>query len=136
MPYLTITASVQIDNAANAHIDHTKKALVPLLELLLVEDLDGQYALLGDPPTFSSVIAPACCIATCLLLTHMSKLSFQYGLSVFLITPVVFVCSPLIVATAKGSGNPIAGVSEATVTSEVAGRTHERHLACISHPPQ
>lgn len=37
----------------------------------------------------------------------MSKLSFQYGLSVFLITPVVFVCSPLTVATAKGSGKPV-----------------------------
>ena len=36
----------------------------------------------------------------------MSKLSFQYGLSVFLITPVVLVCSPPIVATAKGSGKP------------------------------
>jgi hypothetical protein len=35
----------------------------------------------------------------------MSKLSFQYGLRVFLITPVVRVCSPLIVVTAKGSGN-------------------------------
>lgn len=36
----------------------------------------------------------------------MSKLSFQYGFSVFLMTPVVLVCSPLIVATANGSGNP------------------------------
>jgi hypothetical protein len=39
--------------------------------------------------------------------TYMSKLSFQYGLSVFLITPVVLVCSPPIVATAKGSGKPV-----------------------------
>ena len=38
----------------------------------------------------------------------MSKLSFQYGFSVFLMTLVVRVCSPLIVATAKGSGNPAA----------------------------
>ena len=36
----------------------------------------------------------------------MSKLSFQYGFKVFLITDVVRVCSPLMVATAKGSGNP------------------------------
>jgi len=42
----------------------------------------------------------------------MSKLSFQYGFSVFLITTVVFVCSPLMVATANGSGNPaVYGVS-------------------------
>jgi hypothetical protein len=38
--------------------------------------------------------------------TYKSKLSFQYGLRVLLDTVVVFVCSPLIVATAKGSGNP------------------------------
>lgn len=39
--------------------------------------------------------------------THISKVSFQYGLSVLLITDVVLVCSPLIVATAKGSGKPV-----------------------------
>jgi hypothetical protein len=38
--------------------------------------------------------------------TYMSKTSFQYGFSVFLMTEVVRVCSPPIVATAKGSGNP------------------------------
>jgi hypothetical protein len=38
--------------------------------------------------------------------THISNVSFQYGFSVRLITDVVFVCSPLSVATAKGSGNP------------------------------
>ena len=39
--------------------------------------------------------------------SYMSKLSFQYGFNVFLITEVVRVCSPPIVATANGSGNPI-----------------------------
>jgi hypothetical protein len=38
--------------------------------------------------------------------TYKSKLSFQYGLSVLFETVVVLVCSPLMVATAKGSGNP------------------------------
>lgn len=38
---------------------------------------------------------------------HRSKLSFQYGFKVFLITVVVLVCSPPRVATAKGSGNPV-----------------------------
>jgi hypothetical protein len=38
--------------------------------------------------------------------TYMSNTSFQYGFNVFLMTEVVFVCSPPIVATAKGSGNP------------------------------
>jgi hypothetical protein len=57
----------------------------------------------------------------------MSKLSFQYGLSVFLMTPVVFVCSPLMVATAKGSGNPVKQQSQrwldsATPTTAGTGR--------------
>ena len=34
----------------------------------------------------------------------MSKLSFQYGFKVFLITLVVWVCSASTVMTAKGSG--------------------------------
>lgn len=37
---------------------------------------------------------------------YKSKLSFQYGFKVRLLTVVVLVCSPLMVATAKGSGNP------------------------------
>ena len=37
--------------------------------------------------------------------THMSKLSFQYGFRVFLMTLVVCVCSASTVITAKGSGN-------------------------------
>lgn len=42
-------------------------------------------------------------------MAHKSKLSFQYGFSVLLLTLVVLVCSPLMVATAKGSGKPVAG---------------------------
>lgn len=38
-------------------------------------------------------------------MTHISKLSFQYGFSVFLMTLVVCVCSASTVITAKGSGN-------------------------------
>lgn len=38
---------------------------------------------------------------------YKSKLSFQYGHRVLLETAVVWVCSPLIVATAKGSGKPV-----------------------------
>jgi hypothetical protein len=46
-------------------------------------------------------------------MTYMSKLSFQYGFSVFLMTLVVRVCSPLIVATANGSGKPAQQLSAA-----------------------
>src|SRR5271170_6453888 len=37
---------------------------------------------------------------------YTSKDSFQYGFNVFLMTEVVFVCSPSTVNTANGSGNP------------------------------
>ena len=65
----------------------------------------------------------------------MSKLSFQYGFSVFLITPVVRVCSPLIVATAKGSGKPMFYQTPAH-SYHTAHMTYGRHLSCIGHPPQ
>lgn len=45
----TITAGVKINNAANSNIDDTQEALVLFLELLLVEDLDREDALLGHP---------------------------------------------------------------------------------------
>jgi hypothetical protein len=69
----TIAASVQVDNGPYADIDDAEEALVLLLELLLVEDLDRQNALFGDSP------APA--LATSggeyRGMTYMSKLSFQ-----------------------------------------------------------
>jgi hypothetical protein len=37
---------------------------------------------------------------------YKSKLSFQYGFRVRFETVVVLVCSPLMVATENGSGNP------------------------------
>lgn len=43
--------------------------------------------------------------------SYRSKISFQYGFKVFLITDVVWVCSPPTVATANGSGNPVDHVS-------------------------
>ena len=46
----TITASVQVDNGADADVDDAEEALVLLLELLLVEDLHRQHALFVDPP--------------------------------------------------------------------------------------
>ncbi len=48
----------------------------------------------------------------------MSKLSFQYGFSVFLMTDVVLVCSPPMVATAKGSGNPSITGYQSSITDE------------------
>lgn len=65
-------------------------------------------------------------------LSYKSKFSFQYGFSVRLLTVVVLVCSPLMVATAKGSGRP-----ERLVSSVAAGQdeedTYGRHPSCRDH---
>lgn len=103
---LTISTNVQVKHAADAHVDHSKETLVLFLELLLVKDLNCEYTLVGRAPVISISIL----LSEHMYVrgqTYMSKLSFQYGLSVFLITPVVLVCSPPIVATAKGSGKPV-----------------------------
>jgi hypothetical protein len=47
----TISTSVQVDDIAYANIDHTKEALILLLELLLVEYLDSQDTVFGDSAT-------------------------------------------------------------------------------------
>lgn len=70
--------------------------------------------------------------------SYKSKLSFQYGLSVFLLTVVVLVCSPLMVATAKGSGKPDV-VSEMqagkwkrkALVSKQEGRTHTKDISLV-----
>lgn len=63
-------------------------------------------------------------------MTHISNVSFQYGFNVFFITAVVFVCSPLRVATAKGSGKPINHMSQLPTTKVgVVGRTE--HFALV-----
>lgn len=54
----TISASVQINNATNPDIYDTKKALIFLLKLLLVEYLHSQDTVLSDSPsTDISIIA-------------------------------------------------------------------------------
>ncbi|KAG9967318.1 hypothetical protein KCU61_g730, partial [Aureobasidium melanogenum] len=111
----TVTTSVQVDDTANTDVDNTEETLVLLLELLLVKYLNGENALF--------VCSPAG-------IRQFGK----YGLSVFLMTPVVFVCSPLMVATAKGSGNP-AGQRQLTLRSTSGQRrgTHGRRLSCKGH---
>ena len=54
---------------------------------------------------------------------YKSKLSFQYGFKVRLETCVVLVCSPLMVATANGSGNPAEAPSAPGLSS---GKTPSR----------
>jgi hypothetical protein len=47
---LTISANVKVKHAADAHVDHSKETLVLFLELLLVKDLNCQYALIRCAP--------------------------------------------------------------------------------------
>lgn len=63
----------------------------------------------------------------------MSKLSFQYGLSVFLIGCVVLVCSPSTVTTAKGSGAPIRPSELKELESLHFAATYEVDRACRVH---
>lgn len=104
---LTIATNIQVDDAPHANVDNSQESLVLLLELLLIEDLHSQYTVFRGPPDDRSAFRHLGRI----FFSYISKLSFQYGLRVFLITPVVLVCSPLIVATAKGSGNPDESIS-------------------------
>jgi hypothetical protein len=60
--------------------------------------------ILSSDARLSCVSLPSLCYPA--LSPYISKLSFQYGFRVFLMTEVVRVCSPCIVATANGSGNP------------------------------
>ena len=100
---LTIGANLKIYNGAYADVDDSKKSLILFLELLLVKNLYGQSTVfIGFPREPIRKYSPS--NQGCF--SHISKLSFQYGFSVFFITEVVRVCSPDIVATAKGSGNP------------------------------
>jgi len=54
---LTVTASIQVHDASNTHVHNAEEALILLLELLLVEDLDRQDTLLIHSPDNMSVYA-------------------------------------------------------------------------------
>lgn len=106
----TVGIRCELYHITDPDIDDTEKPLVLLLELLLVKDLDGQYAVL-----IHAAIATTGSVWECISRrrkqsledAHKSKLSFQYGHRVRLDTAVVCVCSPLMVATANGSGKPV-----------------------------
>ena len=74
----TIASGVQVDDTPYPHVDDAQKALVLLLELLLVKDLYGQHAVLGHPPASTLAQPPAVeVVGWGMERTHMSKLSFQ-----------------------------------------------------------
>jgi hypothetical protein len=47
---LTVSTSIQVHDVANPDIDDAEKALILLLEFLLIKYLYGQNAILGDFP--------------------------------------------------------------------------------------
>ena len=50
---LTVASSVKVNDAPYAHVDDAQKALVLLLELLLVKDLYRQHAVFRDAPAMT-----------------------------------------------------------------------------------
>ena len=94
----------QVDHIADSYVHYTKKALVPFLELALIENLDGDNrGVLYCARVIGLLIRGE--YANLKSNTYMSKLSFQYGLRVFFMTLVVCVCSASTVMTANGSGS-------------------------------
>lgn len=46
----TISTRIKVDNIANTNVNDTEEALILLLKLLLVKDLNGKDAVLGRSP--------------------------------------------------------------------------------------
>lgn len=109
-PERTITTHLKIDHISDADIDDPEETLILLLELLLVEYLNRENAVLVDSPAPNPPLTPLFSHRSSSMevtITYKSNGSFQYGFKVFLITEVVWVCSPPTVATANGSGKPM-----------------------------
>jgi hypothetical protein len=83
---LTVATQLKVHNIAHADVDDAEKALITPLELALVEDLDGDDGGFFDISATkdNQLVLPWRRPTTC-----MSKLSFQYGFRVFLMTLVV-----------------------------------------------
>ena len=128
---LTVLARGEIHDISNSDIDNAQEPLILLLEFLLVEYLYRKYAFFRGTPRNRVSIA----FLSRVHLTHKSKLSFQYGFNVLLITVVVLVCSPPRVATAKGSGNPV-NCCQCSFFWSMMSDAYGIHHACKVHQPQ
>ena len=115
-----MSAQFEVNDLADSDIDDTEEALITTLELALIKDLDGYDRRVLDG---AAVYVPSAQkITKNRESTHTSKFSFQYGLRVFLMTLVVWVCSVSTVITANGSGrrktSRLARPSAATTDTE------------------
>ena len=142
---LTILGRIEIDHIANANVNNSQETLILLLKLLLIKHLYRENAILRRTPVSPSAKPsnPQSHHHNRSSITHISNVSFQYGFSVRLITDVVFVCSPLSVATAKGSGKPSTRHHESAIPppspaysragrlESRGGSKHTEHLALV-----
>jgi hypothetical protein len=53
----TIAADVEINHVADSDIDDSKKSLILLLELLLIENLYGKYTIFGCSPRWCQTLS-------------------------------------------------------------------------------
>lgn len=72
---ITFSTNIKIEHAANADIDDSKKALVLLLELLLIEDLDGEDTLVRCSPIHSFSFWPRMIVRIVFLTCQSSRSS-------------------------------------------------------------
>ena len=99
--FAAMTPELQVYNIADFHVHDSEEALVAFLELALIKNLNSD-----NRGVLDSAGRDKCMVGNRgRVSTHMSKLSFQYGFRVFLMTLVVCVCSASTVMTAKGSGS-------------------------------
>ena len=82
-----MSAQLKIQYIADSHVDNTQKALILPFELALVEYLNCNDGRFLDGAAVIKLMNDVRLIGG--IQTHMSKLSFQYGFNVFLITLVV-----------------------------------------------
>lgn len=97
-----MSAQFEVNDLADSDIDNTEEALITTLKLALVKDLNCYDRRVLDRAAVYVSLAEK--ITKNRESTYTSKFSFQYGLRVFLMTLVVWVCSVSTVITANGSG--------------------------------
>ena len=76
-----MTTQLKVNHICYTNVDDTQETLIPLLELALVKYLDG-----NDRGVFHKAACGQWAEQPDRCRTYISKLSFQYGFSVFLIT--------------------------------------------------
>lgn len=98
-----MTTKNEVEYVGDFDIYNAEETLILLLEFALVEDLHRDYRRILDSPAHSRQWPDLQILFR--IDAYTSKVSFQYGFSVFLMTEVVCVCSASTVITQNGSGS-------------------------------